>query len=244
MVPKSSFNLLVSFLALLLASPIPLQPVTLTDQGLRAAIPIPSTPITPPPSADLNQDGQPEYLVLVDGSLAIISGAETVWQNPPAWQVTQAAFTDLNRDGVSEVTLLVWREFAAWPVDQWLPHGGRIATFHNSENQSCHLILIGWAQGKYRDLWAGSALAEPILEFAAVDLNGDGAQELLTLDSNYKDPPWKPANALKVWEWNGFGFTIVYSLSGNFLHMQPVQSSDGHIQLILQTLPTLERSTP
>jgi len=244
MVPKPGFNLLVSILALLLASPIPIQPVALTDKGLQAVPPMPSTPITPPLSADLNRDGQPEHLSLTDGSLSILSGDETVWQSPSAWQVNQAAFTDLNRDGTPEAALLVWREFAPWPIDQWLPYGGRIAEFHNPENQSCHLILVGWAQGKYRDLWAGSALAEPVLEFAAVDLDGDGVQELLTLDGSYNDPHASPARTFMVWEWNGFGFTAVDSIPGKFIHMQPVRSPDGRVQVYLFPQLSFERSSP
>ncbi len=245
MVPKPGHSLLVSILALLLVSPVRLQSFELTPQGPRAVALLPSTPMTPPSFEDLNNDDRPESLLLMDGRLSILSGSETAWQSPPAWQVSQADFTDLNRDGSPEVTLLVWRPFAPWPVDRWLPHGGRINEFHDSEDQSCHLILIGWGEGKYRELWAGSALAEPVLDFAAVDLDGDGDQELLTLDGSYDDPPSEPASAFKTWEWNGFGFTVVYSLAGNFVHMQPVQSTtDGHIQLILQTLPTLERSNP
>jgi len=199
----------------------------------------------PPSFADLNNDAQPESLLLMDGRLSILSGSETAWQSPPAWQVIQAGFTELNLDDSPEVTLLIWRPFAPWPVDRWLPYGGRINEFHDSEDQSCHLILIGWGEGKYRELWAGSALADPVREFAAADLDGDGDQELLTLDGSYTDPLLKPANAFKTWEWNGFGFTVVYSVTGNFFHMQPVQSNmDGHVQLILQTLPTLERSNP
>ena len=244
MVPKPGFNLLISIMALLLVSPVSLQSWELTPQGPHAVALRPSAPIPSPSHADLNDDHQPESLLLIDGRLSIFSGSETAWQSPQAWQVIQAEFTDLDRDDSPEATLLVWREFAPWPVDRWLPYGGRIEDFHNSDGQSCHLILIGWREGKYRELWAGSALADPVWEFAAVDLDGDGKQELLTLDGSYDDPPTKPANTFKTWEWNGFGFTVVYSLVGKYFDMQPVRSADGHIQLILQTLPALERSNP
>ena len=99
----------------------------------------------------------------------------------------QAQISDLNRDGGPEATLLVWRPFQPWPVDQWLPHGGRIESFHDDQGNSCHIILIGWRGSAYGELWAGSALAGPVRSFAAADLNGDGSQELLTLEGSYAE---------------------------------------------------------
>jgi hypothetical protein len=59
------------------------------------------------------------------------------------------------------------------------------------------------------------------------DLNGDKGQELVTLEGSYSDPRSAPARAIKVWEWNGFGFTVVSSLAGTFDKMALVQAGDG-----------------
>lgn len=241
---KSFFPLLLSLLALLLLSPLTPRAWELTSpvslwQGLQP-VPLPALaePVSPVIRADLNGDGAPETLHLADGRLAILSGTQAGWQSPESWRVAQAAFSDLNRDGVTEVTLLVWRSFRPWPVDAWLPHGGRIAGFHDADGQSCHLILIGWKRGIYRELWAGSALAEPIHAFAAADLNGDGRSELVALEGSYRagaaqdDPASKTANRLKVWEWNGFGFSAVHTLEGRFRQMQIVRTPDGRVLIL------------
>ncbi|MFH1905869.1 MAG: VCBS repeat-containing protein [Chloroflexota bacterium] len=241
---KSFFPLQFSLLALILLSPLTPRAWELTPpvglrQGLQS-VPLPASfeLLEIPAQADLNGDGLPETLRQADGRLAILSGTQAVWQSPESWRVAQAAFSDLNHDGLPEVSLLVWRPFRPWPVDAWLPHGGRIAGFHDAEGQSCHLILIGWKHGVYRELWAGSALAEPLRAFAAADLNGDGKIELVALEGSYRvgaahdDPPSKTASRLKVWEWNGFGFSAVYALEGRFRQMQIVHTPDGRVLIL------------
>lgn len=226
--------LLLTAAALLQTTPAPLRALDLEPAGLtQVAYPVGSIPVNPPTTADLNTDGTPESLALTGGQLAILSDGTTVWQSPAAWTVAQAAFTDLNRDGLPEATLLVWRPFGAWPVDEWLPHGGRISEFHDKDGNSCHLILIGWKGDHYGELWAGSALAAPVTDFAAADLNGDQVQELVTLEGAYAGNGSGPARMLKVWEWNGFGFTVVSEMEGMFSRLTLVQADDGRVLILV-----------
>jgi hypothetical protein len=219
---------------LLQTSPIPLRAWTLSPAGL-----IPSSfssgtvPVDPVTQADFNGDGITESLSVTDGNATIISGGRIVWQSPQAWTVIQAEITDLNHDNIPEATLLVWRPFRPWPVDRWLPYGGRIADFHDADGNSCHIILIGWRGHEYGELWAGSALAEPIKSFSAVDLNGDGLQELVTLEGTYAASRSAPARALKVWEWNGFGFNVVSEIKGKFDKMSLVRADAGRILILV-----------
>ena len=231
--------LLLPLAALTLVSPLAAHAWALTPGGLQPVpLPVSFEPLEPPAQADLNGDGLPETLRLTDGHLAILAGTQAVWQSSQAWRVAQAAFTDLNRDGLPEVTLLVWRPFRPWPVDRWLPHGGRIAGFHDAEGESCHLILIGWrgdgpapVRG-YGELWAGSALSEPVRAFAAADLDADGKDELVALEASYNDPPSAAAHQLKVWEWNGFGFSAVHSLEASFRQMQIVRDTQDRVLIL------------
>ncbi len=226
--------LLLTIGTLLQVSPAPLRALDPQPAGL-LPVPIPAGSVTVAPvaRADLDGDGAPESLALTGGRLSILSGGGTFWQSPEAWQVIQAAITDLDRDSRPEVTLLLWRPFQPWRVDQWLPNGGRIAEFHDAEGQSCHVILIGWRRGGYHELWAGSAMADPITAFAAADLNGDNAQELVALEGRYADSRSAPARTLKVWEWNGFGFTVISSIDGIFSKMTLVQADNGRILILV-----------
>lgn len=232
----------VSLLALMLNAPPRLQVWEYADEALTqlagiAAIPSGAPASPAKPCADLNADGNVECLTLHNGQADIqTSSAAFLWQSPPEWRVQQAALTDLNRDDTPEAALLVWRPFSPWPIDRYLPHGGRIAGFHDRQGSSCHLILIGWNGKRYGELWAGSALARPLRAFHAADLDGDGRQELVVLEGEYKDPAHLPARTLAVWEWNGFGLSLLARQTGRFHHLDIVPGAAGAVILTGQTL--------
>jgi len=219
---------------LLQTSPASLRALYLeSDSFSLAPLPAGAVPIKAPIEADLNHEGSAEKLALVQGRLTIFSGGQSVWQSPAGWTVVQAEFTELNKDGTPEVTLLVWRPFRPWPVDQWLPHAGRIASFQDAEGNSCQIILIGWRGHEYGEIWAGSALAEPVKSFATADLNADNIQELVTLEGSYGDSPSAPAHTLKVWGWNGFWFSVVSVMEGIFHKLALVQANAGRILILV-----------
>ena len=209
-------------------SPVPLRALELGPAGLApAALPAGNTAIQPVARADFNRDGSPESLLLAGGRLTILARGQSAWKSPVAWTVIQAAITDLNHDGIPEATVLVWRLFRPWPVDQWLPYGGRIADFHDAAGDSCQIILIGWRGSEYGELWAGSPMAEPVQSFAVAGLNPGRSQELVTIEGRYSDARSAPGRAIKVWDWNGFGFTVVSTIQGTFDKMVLVQARDG-----------------
>jgi len=222
-----------ALLALFVISPASIRGWELVGDNLRPArLPILSQRVPQPVQADFDGNMQDETLVLKNGQARIMTGTHLRWQSPTDWDIRQASLGDLNHDGLIEAVLLVWRPFRPWGVDRWLPHGGRIDQFQNAQGESCQIILIGWRKNMFRERWAGSALAEPVKAFAMADLNQDGLEELVTLDSIYSAAPSAPANALKVWEWNGFGFSIVSRVEGLFNDLQVVQTSDKHVILL------------
>lgn len=164
--------------------------------------------ITPALSGDLDGDKQLECLVSEGETVQITNcNGQILWQSPAGWRVSEAQIADLNHDGNPEAVLLVWRAFQPWPVDQFLPYGGRIENHQNHEGQSCQLILIGWQKGDYREIWAGSALAKPISNVLAADLDGDGLLELAALENDYDSN--RKGGQLTVWRWIGFGFSLL-----------------------------------
>ena len=232
-VMSSRTLLLLGVAALVLVTPISISAWRFDGRTLDR-VPLPAALHLMPAAmiADFDDDGTQERLTLESGRATIWTESQKRWQSPRDWRVEDARIADLDRDGNPEVVLLVWRPFASWPVDAWLPHGGRIDNFHDSNGMSCHVILIGWKQGSYRELWAGSAMANPVNRLVVADLMGNDRQYLVTLEGEYDDSPSASSRRLKVWEWNGFGFTIVTELEDSFRFIDTAQTDGGQILIL------------
>jgi hypothetical protein len=203
--PVRSIEVMICLILLICSSPINVTPLKLENgkmiqggwQNARASIGF-------QPPADCSQD--------YSGGKFAIHCPRDNWNSPAAWTVQQAAWTDLNHDGTPEVTLLVKRPFAPWPVDRVLPYGGYIQSHQDAEGFSSHIILIGWKKDHWGELWAGSALARPVRSFQAIDVDQDGRQELVVLEGSYTDHDPQSAADIAVWKWNSFGFDLVSRL--------------------------------
>lgn len=134
---------------------------------------------------------------------------------PADWQVTAATLADVTGDGAAEWVLVVWRPWQDWPIQEWSDLPSPIAGFHDFEGNSCHLILLDPRDG--HEIWAGSALPVPILSLAVDDVDGNGVNEVWTVEGRYTDGRDGPGTHVNVWRWNGFGFTLAWhSLPGSF----------------------------
>ena len=83
---------------------------------------------------------------------------------------------------------------------------------------------MGWKLGAYREAVGRVPPGGPAAAIYAVDLDGDGWQELSALEGRYNDMPGTPAWSLSVWKWNGFGFSLGERQEGSFAGLQPLQS--------------------
>lgn len=217
---KYGIALLLAFTSLVTISPARLSLWQLSDNQLQSAVWQQANPLSSslqPPEVQMK---------LANGSVTLQSPLGS-WESPDTWQVQQAVWTDLNHDGNPEMTLLVRRPFEPWPVDRLLPHAGRIQAHQDVDGMSSHIIMIGWKKDHWGEIWAGSALARPVQQFQAADMDADGKQELVVLEGSYTDKNSPPARSLAVWQWDGFSFELISRLDQTFSQIAILKSSQN-----------------
>jgi hypothetical protein len=144
---------------------------------------------------------------------------------PSEWCITAAALADATNDGLPEWVLLVWRPWRDWPIQRWSSVPSPIAGFHDAAGESCHLVLLDPQSG--HEIWAGSALPTPLLALAVGDVNGDGRNEVVTLEGDYAAGHDGPASHIDVWRWNGFGFALEWRSPPGVFHQLRLTDADN-----------------
>lgn len=148
---------------------------------------------------DLDGDGTYEDYSLQNGELKIVKGSQIIWQSQDDWWVDDFFLGDADNDGVSELSLLVWKSGSFGPHKPfWI----------TQEDMSIknHLFIFKLAGGVIKPVWQSSNLDRPNYEAALADLDGDGKNELIVTEGDYADPKMREAG---VWRWNGWGFSKV-----------------------------------
>lgn len=122
---------------------------------------------------------------------------------PPDWEVRASVLADVTDDGTPECVLAVWRPWRDWRTAQWNPRPTPIQGNRDARGYSSHVaVLRPLGGGRYREVWVGSALFQPV---SALTVLPGGT--LATLETTYA-APGAPARALSLWHWTGFGFRL------------------------------------
>jgi ketosteroid isomerase-like protein len=122
---------------------------------------------------------------------------QVVWESKPSWQVMQFTFGDADEDGRPEIMFTLWKNDGQDDKGQ----------------DRSHPFVYGWRRDEIRPVWAGSALVDPIREFALGNFtqSESGPQnQLIVLEGSYKDERAAPARAVTVWQWNGWGYELLW----------------------------------
>jgi hypothetical protein len=115
--------------------------------------------------------------------LTICSGDECHFGGVmPAWRVEAG---DLDGDGLAELA------FGLYSYEE------------RDKNISNRLYIYRWRDGELIDVWRGTALGWPFLDFTIIDRNEDGISEILSLEI-------APQNMgqycrMVIYSWHGFG---------------------------------------
>jgi len=184
------------------------------------------------PEIDMNKDGIPEQIVTGETCASIEQNNAVLWQSPAEWMIVQAVASDLNRDGNPEVAMLVHRPYQPLPIDGYLPYPAPPESFRNQTGLTGHIVLIGYERGRMREVWAGSALARFPIGMHISDLNGDGFQELITIEVDPFSQNWH-RQTVSIWTWQGFNFTLLDRLMFHGMQQSAMLETAGSDLLLL-----------
>jgi len=136
---------------------------------------------------DLTGDGVPETIRRQSEQITIYEQGTAVWHSPESWRVVDVALGDPNDDGRYEIMLAIWQEDA-------------------DGYERSQPYIVGHRGGRYDLLWGGRPVADPILELAVGDVDGDGSDELIVIEELADGS----AQAVSVWRWTGWTFTHIW----------------------------------
>ncbi len=122
---------------------------------------------------------------------------QMLWESKPSWKVMQFGFGDADEDGRPEIIFTLWKNDG--PDDQ-----GQYRS---------HPFVYGWRRDAIRPVWAGSALVDPIREFALSNFAQSGTgptNQLVVLEGSYDDAREAPARSVTVWQWIGWGYELLW----------------------------------
>lgn len=133
-------------------------------------------------------DGQPLTLTLTGGTFSAGAGDAVLWQTEPALQVEDFLTMDIDRDGRTELLLLVWRRGnygSSKPF--WVQR--------NDTNWSQHIFIYKWKDDAPAPQWMSSQLRPEVDAWAAQD----GCQLFILT----------PEGEETLWQWGSWGLVRV-----------------------------------
>lgn len=164
-------------------------------------------------AGDLDADGKTEEYLLTDGILTVREGSQDLWTSPPGWHVDSFALGDADNDGKDNLVISLWKKGSFGEIRPFW-HTGADNGYKN------HLFVYTLQADTYEPVWCSSDLARPILSFAIRDIGGDGRNELIVEEGQYRkaageryapDPDGSVGTA--VWQWEEWGFRLCDDLS-------------------------------
>ncbi|MHB8075558.1 MAG: hypothetical protein ACYDGZ_17480 [Desulfosporosinus fructosivorans] len=159
--------------------------------------------------SDLDGDGVTEEYNLVDHCLTVSEGEVELWRSPRAWRVENIALGDVVNDGANNLVITLWKKGSFGSVKPfWLTH--------EDDDYRNHLFVYRLKNKTMKQVWCSSDLDRPIISLTIQDYNGDGLNELVVEEGQYRTIDGEhytlDTNALvrtTVWRWDEWGFSLL-----------------------------------
>lgn len=157
---------------------------------------------------DLDEDGITETYLLADHMLTVKVGEHVIWQSPTDYRIDSFALGDVDNDGIVNLVVSLWKK-GSFGKHKPFWHTGEDNDYKN------HLFVYKFEAGTFKQVWCSSNLGRPILSFDIWDIDGDGLNELVVEEGQYKrigkdrydiDP--KGSTRTTIWQWEEWGFYL------------------------------------
>ena len=135
---------------------------------------------------DINNDGINETATL---------------ENAENWDIKQIIPGDFNNDGKTEIAISLWKEGnygSSTPF--WVEK--------NDTSYKMHLFLYTWDEKQLTPLWQSSNLPYQNLYIQIKDIDKDGKNEIIALESDYSPGINLKTLQIGIWQWNDWGFEL------------------------------------
>ncbi|MEL7564440.1 MAG: hypothetical protein AAGU27_06095 [Dehalobacterium sp.] len=158
-------------------------------------------------AGDLDGDGRMEEYLLVDHCLTVQEGEQDLWKSPREWSIDNFVLGDVDNDGTVNLSISLWKTGSFGEIRPfWLT--GEDTGYKN------HLFVFKLIGNTFKSAWCSSDLDCPIISFVVHDVNGDGLNELVVEEGQYRktagerytldaDAPVRTT----VWQWEEWGFS-------------------------------------
>ena len=137
---------------------------------------------------DLDGDGRVERITLDtagDPAVSVWRGGRLLWKGVHGrWRPWKLTVADVDGDGRKEIVVGVFK------ATKFIPRP------HNC------LFIYDWDGQRAAPKWLGSTLSRPFTDFGFADTNGDGRDELYSIETKRDG-----RLTLAAYSWNSFGFT-------------------------------------
>ena len=175
--------------------------------------------------ADMNKNSILEKYSLEKGKMTIEEDLKVIWRSPDDWWVDDFIIADSNNDGNLNLNISFWRKGSFG--------SSRPFWIEDDEKVGNHFFIYDLNENDLNLVWGSSNLSAPNCEFKFADIDGDGKNELIVIEGDYKEGYLCKGKHLAIWSWNGWGFSNNWrSEAGSFFNME-VEKIDNKDRILV-----------